>query len=64
MSLRRIQKLLGHKGISTTERYSHLSANGLQPYYVELAACVIDGFVTRSCNKQASGGGYGLVGTH
>jgi site-specific recombinase XerD len=46
VSLRRIQELLGHKSIVTTERYSHLGANGLQPYYMELAKAVASGFVT------------------
>jgi hypothetical protein len=45
------------KSISTTERYSHLGANGLQPYYVELAACVIDGFVTRVVTSKRPEGG-------
>ena len=46
VSLRRIQELLGHKSIVTTERYSHLGANGLRPYYGELAKAVAIGFVT------------------
>jgi integrase len=36
LPLRWIQELLGHKSILTTERYSHLGAEGVKPYYVEL----------------------------
>ena len=44
--LRRIQELLGHKSIVTTERYSHLGGNGMHAYYAELANAVAGGFVT------------------
>ena len=44
--LRRIQELLGYKSIATTERSSHLGANGMQPYYGEIASAVAAGFVT------------------
>ena len=46
VSLRRIQELLGHKSVVTTERYSHLGANGFRPYYADLAKAVTRGFVT------------------
>ena len=46
VSLQRIQELLGHKSIVTTERYSHLGGNGLKPTYTELAKSVANGFVT------------------
>ena len=52
MSLRRIQELLGHKSIITTERYSHLGSKGLHPYYSELAAHFSDGFVTRFVTSE------------
>jgi Phage integrase family len=44
--LRRVQQLLGHKSIVTTERYSHLGANGHRSYYAQLAKAVSGGFVT------------------
>jgi hypothetical protein len=47
VSLRRIQELLGHRRIITTERYSHLGQNGVQPYYIELAKYVFSGSVPR-----------------
>ena len=52
VSLRRNQGLLGHKSIITTERYSHLGENGLQPYYIELASYVSSGFVPRFVTRQ------------
>jgi len=53
VSLRRLQELLGHKSVTTTERYSHLGQNGMHPYYVELAGCVSGGFVPRFVPRQA-----------
>ena len=46
LSLRRIQELLGHKSIVTTERYSHLGRNGFRSYYEELAKAMGGGSVT------------------
>jgi len=57
VSLRRIQELLEHKSITTTERYSHLGRNGSHPYYFELAACVVNGFVPRFVTSPSSEGG-------
>ena len=56
VSLRRIQELLGHKSITTKERYSHLGQNGSHPDYFELAACVVNGFVPRFVTSPVSGG--------
>ena len=53
VSLRRIQELLGHKSILTTERYSHLGSNGMRPYYAELAKAVANGFVTTLVTREA-----------
>jgi len=47
VSVRRIQELLGHKSITTTERYAHLGQNGSNPFYFELAMWVAKGFVPR-----------------
>jgi len=44
--LRRIQELLGHKSIVTTERYSHLGGTGVRSYYADLAKAVAGSFVT------------------
>jgi integrase-like protein len=57
--LRRIQEVLGHKSIVTTERYSHLGANGLRPYYGELAMAVAPGFVTSGTVGANAGQGPG-----
>ena len=54
VSLRRIQELLGHKSIVTTERYSHLGGNGMRPYYADLAKAVANGFVTTLVTTQVS----------
>jgi hypothetical protein len=45
LPLRRIQELLGHKSIVTTDRYSHLGDNGMRPSYGELARAAASGFV-------------------
>jgi hypothetical protein len=37
LSLRRLQAFLGHKSITTTERYSHLGNAGVHPAYTRLA---------------------------
>jgi site-specific recombinase XerD len=54
VSLRRIQELLGHKSIVTTERYSHPGGNGMRPYYAELAKAVANGFVTTLVTTEVS----------
>ena len=53
VSLRRIQELLGHKSIVTTERYSHLGGNGMRPCYEHLAKAVANGFVTVTTQVSA-----------
>jgi Phage integrase family len=53
VSLRRIQELLGHKSVMTTERYSHLGHNGQHRYYFELARYASNGFVTRFVTSEA-----------
>jgi hypothetical protein len=54
VSLRRIQELLGHKSITTTERYSQLGDNGHHPYYFELARYASNGFVPSFVTGQAA----------
>jgi hypothetical protein len=46
LPLRRIQELLGHKSIVTTERYSPSRGNGMRAYYADLAKAVAASFVT------------------
>jgi integrase len=45
--LRTIQKLMGHKSITTTERYAHLSRENLAS-----AVRILEGFVTKSVTRS------------
>ena len=42
LSLRRLQAFLGHKSITTTERYSHLGNSGVHPAYARLSSFLND----------------------